>query len=293
MGIVMLGSPSRLLRGLALVLMAGAIAAATSACGSTSATLDPVAQAADVTSATGGVHMQMTLHANVPGLGTDASATGSGFFNYGTREGKFAIEVSGLPALAAKLLGSGPLRVEDLVKGSSIYLSSPLFAGDLPGGARWVKVDLSKVGAVASMGLPSLTMGVVNPAQILEYLRAHGGSITTVGSETLDGVPTTRYRVTLNLAKVAEGLPESERSAARAAIEQLSSQTGVSSVPFDVWIDGQQHVRRIEANISTDVVGQHVGAQLIVNLSGFGQTPTVTAPAASEVFSGSLNLLGG
>lgn len=289
---VMRSSPSRLLRALALLLMAGAIAAATSGCGSTSATLDPVAQAADVTSATGGVHMQLTLSANVPGLGTALGASGSGFFNYITREGRFALAITGLPASAAELLGGNALQMEDLVKGTSAYVTSPLLAGRLPGGARWVKVDLSKIGDLAGIGLPALGSAEADPAQLLEYLGAHGGSVTTVGSETLDGAHTTRYRVSVELSKVAEALPPSERGAAKAVLQELASQAGLSSIPFEVWIDGQQHVRRIATNLSVEVIGQRLGMQMTVNLSGFGQTPTVTAPAASEVFSGSLNVLG-
>jgi hypothetical protein len=53
-------SPSRLLSALGALLAAGALAGALSGCGASSATLDPVAQAAEVTSATGGVQMRST-----------------------------------------------------------------------------------------------------------------------------------------------------------------------------------------------------------------------------------------
>jgi hypothetical protein len=275
----------RLLRALAVGLAAAAITALATGCGSTSATLDPVAQAAEVTSASGGVHMRMNMHLTIPGLGSPVSATGQGFFNYKTHEGKLALDMEGLPSSATAVLGGGPLRVEELIKSTTIYVGSPVFASHLPGGARWMKVDLSKIGGGAGIDIQSLTSGESNPAQFLEYLRAHGGSVTEVGSESLGGVHTTRYHGTIDLKKVAQTLPSSERAAAQASVEQLSSETGLSGIPFDVWVDDQHRVRRIEMNISVNVAGQSAGMQLTIDLSGYGSTPTVTAPADSEVFS--------
>lgn len=279
----------KLLRALAALAAAGAIAVLSTGCGSTSATLDPVAQAAEVTSASGGVHMRMSMHLMIPGLTSPVSATGQGFFNYKTHEGKLALEMTGLPSSATSVLGSGALQVEELIKSTSIYVGSPVFASHLPGGARWMKVDLSKIGGI---DIQSLTSGESNPAQFLEYLRAHGGSVTQVGSESLGGVHTTRYHGTIDLNKVAENLPESERAAAKASIQQLTAETGLSSIPFDVWVDDQHRVRRIEMNISVNVAGQNAGMVLKIDLSKYGPTPAVTAPADSEVFSAPASISG-
>jgi len=272
----------KLLRALAAFAAAGAIAVSSTGCGSTSATLDPVAQAAEVTSASGGVHMRMSMHLTIPGLETPVTATGQGFFNYKTHEGKLGLDMTGLPSSATSVLGGGTLHVDELMKSTSIYVGSPVFASHLPGGAHWMKVDLSKIGG---LDIQSLTSGESNPAQFLEYLRAHGGSVTEVGSGSLGGVHTTRYHGTIDLKKVADALPESERAAAKASIQQLSSETGLSSIPFDVWVDGQHRVRRIEMNISVNVAGQNAGMVLTIDLSHYGPTPTITAPADSEVFS--------
>jgi hypothetical protein len=282
----------RLLSALVMVLIAGALAGVVSGCGSSSATFDPVAQAADVTSAAGGVHMRFSMSASIPIIGSPITATGQGFFNYRSREGKFALDMGGLPSSATTALGGSSLHVEELFKGTTIYVGSPLFASHLPGGARWMKVDATKLGGVVGIDAQNLTSGASNPAQFLEYLRAHGGNATVVDHETLDGVPTTRYRGSIDLREIPQSLPQSERGAAQKALELLTSQVGVSSIPFEVWIDNQHRVRRMEMNFSLDVAGQRGGVQITVDFSGYGRTPTVTAPADSEVFTAGPSILG-
>lgn len=278
-------SPSRLLSALGALLAAGALAGALSGCGASSATLDPVAQAAEVTSATGGVQMRLNMSLSIPGLGSSVTATGHGFFNYKAHEGELAIDMSGLPSSATEALGGGPVHVDELMKSTTIYVGSPLFAGRLPGGARWMKVDLKKLGGVAGIDVQSLMSGESNPAQFLEYLRAHGGSVHTVGSTMLRGVHTTRYQGSIDLHQIAQSLPESERGAAQAQLDKLASQIGLSSIPFEVWVDDQHRVRRIEMNISINAAAQQGGMRMTIDFSGFGATPKVTVPADSEVFS--------
>ena len=278
-------SPSRVFSALGALLVTGALAGTLSGCGASSATLDPVAQAAAVTSATGGVQMGLNMSLTIPGLASPVTATGHGFFNYKAHEGELAIDMSGLPSSATEGLGGAPVHVEELMKSTTIYVGSPLFAGRLPGGARWMKVDLKQLGGVAGIDVQSLTSGESNPAQFLEYLRAHGGSVHTVGSTMLHGVHTTRYQGSIDLHQIARALPESERGAAQAQLDKLSSQIGLSSIPFEVWIDDQHRVRRIEMNISINAAGQQGGMQMTIDLSGFGATPKVTVPADSQVFS--------
>lgn len=208
------------LGALALILASGTLAGVLSACGSTSATLDPVAQAAEVSSAASGVHMNFTMRVSASGLSSPVTVTGSGAFSYTAHEGELAFDMSGLPSSATAALGTGELRFEELVKQNDLYVSSPLLAGHLPGNARWVKVELAKLGGGLNLG--GLTSGESNPAQFLEYLRSAGGSVTTVGSETLDGVKTTHYRGSISLTAAAQKLPASERG----VFERFRSQTG-------------------------------------------------------------------
>ena len=280
----------RLVPGIAAAI---ALALATSGCGSTSATLDPVAQAADVTAQAGGAHIALTAQISAPGLPSPLTLNGQGFFNYRSQEGTIALDISGLPSVSAAGLAGGVLHMDEIFKSSALYIGSPLFAGKLPGGAHWMKLDIARVGQALGLNLQSLTGGQSNPAQLLEYLKASGGTVTAVGRELVRGVPTTHYRGTIDLSKVAGVLPGSDRSQLRAALAKLIAQIGTSSLPVDVWVDSARRVRRMVLVLSASVGGHSLGMQMNVELFGFGPTPPVTTPAQGDVYDATQSALAG
>jgi hypothetical protein len=255
-----------------------ALVLAISGCGSTSATLDPVAQAAEVTSHAGGAHLALTAHLSAAGLPAALTINGQGFFNYRSQEGTIGLDMSGLPTAA------GAVHMEEIFKSAALYIGSPLFVGKLPGGAHWMKLDIARFGQALGLDLQSLTGGQSNPAQFLEYLKASGGTVTPVGHELVRGVPTTHYRGTIDLSKVADVLPGANRAQVRAALAKVIAQIGASSLPVDVWVDSARLVRRMEIVISASAGGQSLRMQMSVELFGFGPTPPVTAPAQGDVY---------
>jgi hypothetical protein len=264
-----------------------ALTLATSGCGSTSATLDPVAQAAEVTSQAGGAHIALTAQVSAAGLPAPLTINGQGFFNYRSQEGTLGLDMAGLPTVA------GALHMEEIFKSSSLYIGSPLFAGKLPGGAHWMKLDIARFGQALGLDLQSLTGGQSNPAQFLEYLKASGGTVTPVGHELVRGVPTTHYRGTIDLSKVADMLPGGNRAQLHAALAKVIAQIGASSLPVDVWVDSARLVRRMEIVISASAGGQSVRMQISVELFGFGPTPAVMAPAQGDVYDATQAALAG
>jgi hypothetical protein len=203
-------------------------------------------------------------------------------FDYAAQEGSLGLAISGLPASAG--LPAGALHVQEIFKRATIYIASPLLAGRLRGGARWVKLDVARSAAALGLNLQQLTAGQSNPAQFLEYLKATAGTTTAVGHDVIRGVPTTHYRGTIDLRKVAALLPSADRAAANAGLSQLLAQTGLRSIPFDVWVDAQRLVRRMQISLSLRPNGQTLAFAIGVELFGFGPTAPVAAPAPAEVF---------
>lgn len=273
------------------VAAACALALTTSGCGS-SATLDPVAQAAEVTSHAGGAHIALTANVSANGLSAPFTVRGEGFFNYRTQEGAMTIDMSGLPAVGAASLPGG-LRMEEMFKASSIYVASPLFAGKLPGGAHWIKLNLARVGQSLGFNLQQLAVGQSNPAQILEYLKASGGSVTPVGHEVVRGVSSTHYKATIDLRKAADVVPSGNRAQLHAALTKLIAQTGVSNLPVDVWVDAAGLVRRMTISLTLPAAAQTLKMQMTVELFGFGATPPVTPPAKGDVYDATHSALAG
>lgn len=280
----------RILTALLSALAAIAVALVASGCGSSSATLDPLASAAEVTSQAGGAHMSLTAHIEASSFPSPVTMTGEGFFNYKSHEGKLAATLTGLPANAV----TGPsVSLEELFKASDVYIGSSLFAGKLPGGAHWMKLDIARVGQAAGLSPSALLGGQSNPAQFLEYLKASGGSVHAVGQEPVRGVATTHYRGTIDLHKALGVLGSSSSGALHAAIEKSIAQIGVSTLPVDVWTDAHHLVRRFGLALDMSPAGQHVKFTLDVELFDFGATPSVSAPASSETYDATATALSG
>lgn len=270
----------------AALLAAGAFGVAATGCGSggPSATLDPIAQAAEVTTHAGGSQLAISMKMNIGGLPSQITATGGGHFNIAGREGELTLQMSGLPTSGVPGLSGGALTMRELMKDNVVYISSPLFEGKLPNGARWMKVDLGK--AFSSLGLdPSaLTSGGTDPSQILNYLKGSTGHPKAAGHETVRGVPTTRYEGTISLESIADAMPESERAKAREAIKKLIAVSGVSSYPVSVWIDSHHLVRRMTMSIHVDTQGKTADMSIEIENFDFGPTTAVTPPPAAETF---------
>jgi hypothetical protein len=266
-------------RALLALLAAAAAPAALSACGSSAgqggtAAVVSLARAADVTARAGGAQVAISGGFEVPGI-AHIGIGGGGHFNLAGHEGELAMTLSGLPSV---LGGGGALGLQERLKGDTVYVSSPLLSGHLPGGARWVKVDVGRVGQGLGLDPSSLASGGLDPAQYLQTLRAAGATPTVVGHEPVRGVETTRYRAEIDLQKLAQ------QQGGGAKVHEALAQIGVSQLPVEAWVDAQGRVRRVAIALHPTVQGQGAGVRIVTEYFGFGPTPVVTPPPPSEVF---------
>lgn len=237
-----------------------------------------------MTTHSGGSQIAMTLTVEGSELPSPLTIKGNGQFNMSREEGELSFLVDGLPSSARAKLPGGRLQINELFKGGDLYLGSPLFTGQLPSGARWMKLDLTKLEADAGIDVQQLSSGESDPSQFLAYLRASGGTVKAVGHESLRGAATTRYEGALDLQKEAEQLPATNRSQLESTFKQLIAKTGTSTFPVSVWIDQSHLVRRLKMKIPIATGGTTGSAVVDYELFGFGATAAVTAPAASETF---------
>lgn len=267
------------------VAAAGAAAVLIGGCGGTSSVanaIDPVAQAASVTNAATGYRMQLTMRMASAALPGPITATGTGSFTPGRHTGAMKLAM-GLPGSSGQ-----SLTVQEVLEGQTVYVKLPAsVAGHLPGGKPWLKIDAGKV--ASAEGIPGsgslLNSATSNPAQMLQYLHAVSGSVTKLGAQTIDGVPTTHYRATIVLSREPRALPAGQRAAAQQAIAALKRLTSVKTIPIDVWIDGHHLVRRMAFSLREKVptTGQALALQATVGLSDYGLQPAPTVPPASQV----------
>jgi hypothetical protein len=274
---------SRLPVGL-IALAAGLSALILSGCGSTAATIDPVAEAALATTHAGGAQMSMHISMDIEGLANPITVAGTGDMNFTDGEAEVVSNLSGLPTGALSSAPAGSLSFTELYAKGALFMQSPLFSGKLPGGAGWIKVDLLEAAQGIGLDPQSLSSGQSNPAQFLAYLKAGGGQVTKVADEAVRGVRTTRYRATIDPAKAIEKAAASGHALSKESVKRLVAQAGLKTIPVEVWVDAHNLVRRLAMTISEAPQGHHVNLSIGLELFDFGATPSVNPPSGGEVY---------
>jgi hypothetical protein len=201
--------------------------------------------------------MTMTAVATT-GLQT-VSMTGSGDFQNSPNLGELTMTVSGARSATMRAV----------MRGTTIYMTSDLFRGQLPNGKSWLSLDVAK--ATKSLGADLGSVTSQSPADTLARLRA-SADVTEVGRATVGGVATTHYSAILDpdrVAKVTKGLGIT-----------------ISYAPVDVWVDRRGLVRRLHmayvAGASSSV--PQASMQMTMTLSRYGEKVRVSVPPAVETF---------
>jgi hypothetical protein len=269
--------------------------AAASGCGA-SATLDPVARAAEVSSQQQGAKFTLTMQMSSSALPGALAITANGSVDEREHSAEMTMDLSHIPGISALPGGGGAVQM--IFRFPTIYMNMPFLAGKLPEGKTWVKLDVTKAAQAAGINVSQLSsLNQTDPTQLLDYLRASSGDVHTVGGESLNGVSTTHYHATLQLSRILDRLPSSQQVAAKAALEKLG-QTG--AIPMDVWVDLQGRVRRLQMSIGAGVpavgagtAGVNVGGTITMDFTSYGPVPPIVAPPASAVYDMTGAALGG
>lgn len=152
-----------------------------------------------------------------------------------------------------------------LVDGLTYYVSSDSFSRTLPAGKSWVSVDVRS--QAKSLGLDVSQYSEQSPAEILTRLR-HIGTVSTLGVDKVDGVEATHYRAVIDVKK----LPGSAR---------LVALLHPVYQPLEVWISGDNLVRRVKMGFSGVTQGKRFTEEFTEDFSKFGEDVGVEFPAAS------------
>jgi hypothetical protein len=156
-----------------------------------------------------------------------------------------------------------------------IYLQLGSLSSQLPGGKQWIKLDVSKLGKSAGLDVGKLLSGTqFQPSDLLGMLTSEGAKVQKLGPATVDGVATTHYHVTIDLAKVlqSKGLTSPLLSGATAQMKTANA---------DVWIGKDSLVRRVR--VSYHARGSARMA-MTMSLYDYGANLSIAAPPSSQVF---------
>ncbi|HEY3961050.1 MAG TPA: hypothetical protein VGL84_00840 [Gaiellaceae bacterium] len=212
---------------------------ALSACGGSSSNAAPpdaVAKAATATSAKGSEHF--TLTGSVQALGQSIPLSGGGDFKNLPRPGEGTMTIS-------VDIGGNKAPVTAVFAGSTVYLSSSLFAATLPKGKTWIKIDTRKAATFSGIDLNQLSAN--NPSEILSALEKTS-TVTKAGTDTIGGIKATHYRVTAN------------------------------GQPADVWVGPDNTLVRVTENVKV----ASATSSTTVDFSRYGEPVVVKVPKASQ-----------
>jgi hypothetical protein len=160
----------------------------------------------------------------------------------------------------------------------------------VPGHKPWVLVDLNKVDE-ARLGRSFAQLSGVqndNPSQVLSHLSQVSDRVTKVGSTSIAGVPTTAYKLEVDLRKVAAQAKQEAGGRAGQAVQQQAQVLGTHRLPVEVWIDGQHLVRQISEQVPIPAASSGASngsghATVTIRLSDYGLPVHFTPPPSSQV----------
>ena len=251
-----------LCRGLAAALLVVLIAAGCSG----GLALDPVASAADQTLDKQTGRFELAIKVSLPQRG---STTISGVGSFDSAKQAAAITMN-VPLMGA---GAATSSMELRMLYPVTYMRVESLP--LPADKSWIKVDLQKAANTLGVKLPLQLGGNQSPTDALAQLRGSKDA-KKLGTDTIDGVKATHYRVKIDVDKALARATPQQRKALKELI-RAAKRDGVDVVPThaDVWIGDDGLVRRF-----TEKLGS-VGT-MAMTFSDYGEPVTIEAPPVDE-----------
>jgi hypothetical protein len=258
----------------ALVLTAlTAFAALGAGCGASEISPEAaVAEAATKTSDAGTSRVSFSGTLNFPDI-EPVGFSGDGVFVYKSLTGRFTYDLSELPE-AAGLPNSEGWIGEVIMADDRFFMRLPALTRDLPEAKPWIEIEIKTESGLTPSELAGIG-GANDPARLLQFLQGASGEVNTVGEEQVRGVDTTRYRATVELARVIEKAPEDARTSLREQLERREQAGLGTTFDMEVWIDEDGLARRIrQADPEGDIT---------MDLYDFGIDVDVEPPPSDQV----------
>ncbi|CAM5557244.1 hypothetical protein STENM36S_01796 [Streptomyces tendae] len=166
--------------------------------------------------------------------------------------------------------------IEQRVVDQVLYQAAP--GQKAPGGKPWIKIDLKKV--AAQQGMSNQQIG--DPAQTAAYAKAiTDKDVEKVGTEKLDGVDTTHYKVSVDVSKLPGGAG-------------MSKQLG-PTLPMQVWLDDEGRLRQQQIDMTVEAPAsasakpddsaspKQLRMSTVTRFSDFGTEVDAAAPPTGQV----------
>ncbi|MGW0545897.1 hypothetical protein [Streptomyces altiplanensis] len=210
---------------------------------------------------------RMTLRTRTSAEGKTASVSGEGVIDLAGGDSEMTLTAEGQ-------------KIEQRVVDGTVYQKVPeAQQANVPGDKPWIKIDLKKAAQRNGGGGAAQ---VNDPAEAAGFAKGvTDKDVKKIGTEKAGGTNTTRYRVTIDVDKLAG-------PGDRAKAEQLKKQLG-PTLPMDVWLDDDGRIRRQQMDMNMKAPAgpgaggpQKVDVRTVIEYSDFGTELEVEPPAAGQ-----------
>ena len=220
---------------------------------------DVVLAAVSKSSESDTVHLRMTMSLQGSAAGNQ-DVTGTGAVDFANKTAQVDMQVTGMD-------------MQMVTADDSVYFNAAIL------GDGWYRLDGQALGGGATDSL--FASGFIDPAQQFTLLKDAATNVSEAGTEQVNGESTTHYTATIDVAKAA-----ANEGANSQQLQKLSD-AGISTVPVDVWVDGQGRIARLSlsyagaAGSDGPLAGANVKAT--VDYLDYGKPVDITVPDASQV----------
>lgn len=256
--------------------------AALAGCGAKDLSTAAIAQAADATMAERGMRIALQQTLTMQGAGR-IETSGSGVMDTAGQASHLTLKVTSAPDVVVGAFDARDLSTEVITDRATVYTHSAQLNQLLGATRKWVKIDAAEMGRAAGVDVAALPQSGQDPAQAMRQLRAVSGKVRTVGRDEVRGVATTHYRTTIDLRRYPALAPAADRAAARASIDRLIDELGVSEIPVDVWIGKDGLVRRLRQKLPLEIAGGPIAIEQRFEFYDFGSAVRIEVPSPREV----------
>lgn len=152
----------------------------------------------------------------------------------------------------------------------------------LPDLGRPPNITTAWVGAPVDAAGPGSYTGSPSAAGMIDSLRGVSNDIKDLGREEVNGEDANGFRVTIDLARALEQVPEADRARAQESMAQLNAM-GMAEMPMDVWVtDDGLPVRIVMEMENLGGTGTGSGMRMQMDYVDFGLPVDITPPPAEE-----------
>ncbi len=262
----------------ALVLIAAGVAGVLATSGGSSAPGSGMSPASFVVSSTQNTVAQRTADIDVSGSisinGATIPVSGSGQADFTTSQFSASMDFSS---------ATHTVNEKELESGGQVYMGLSVDGQNvsaLTGGAQWIQIPVPQQSA-GSIGAAD-----VDPITAIKMLEQRGATIVPLGSSMIGTDEVSGYSVTPSQAEIQSALEQEVQSAqlpASALSSQVAEAKALGSFDVDIWIDGNNLLRRESITIAGGTSGATV--KVAMTFQDYGTPVSIAPPAPGSVVS--------